>query len=70
MIINRLFAPLTKLPIFRAFCTSTPIRLSKYLANTSVCSRRQAEKLIQQGMVLVDGKKVESNVPVTKESRI
>ena len=35
-----------------------------------VCSRRQAERLISLNMVKVDGKVVESNVPVTSTSHI
>ena len=31
------------------------IRLNKYLANAGVCSRRKADKLIEEGKVLVDG---------------
>lgn len=50
--------------------TNEPMRLTKFLANTSVCSRREAEKLIAAGMILVDGKKVESNVPVTASNKI
>jgi 16S rRNA U516 pseudouridylate synthase RsuA-like enzyme len=46
------------------------MRLSKYLAQTSICSRREAEKLIASGMILVDGKKVDSNVPVTINNKI
>jgi 16S rRNA U516 pseudouridylate synthase RsuA-like enzyme len=45
-------------------------RLSKRLARMGVASRRQAEKLIGQGMVKVDGEVVSSNVPVTSESKI
>ena len=32
------------------------IRLNKYLAQCGVCSRREADKLIEQGKVLVNGK--------------
>lgn len=39
-------------------------RVSKYLSRSSVCSRRQAEKLIEQGMVRVNGKKILSNVEI------
>lgn len=39
-------------------------RLSKRLARMGVASRRMAEKLIAQGMIQVDGKIVDSNVPV------
>ncbi len=31
------------------------MRIAKYIADCGVCSRRQAEKLIEQGVVLVDG---------------
>ena len=39
-------------------------RLSKRLSRMGVCSRRQAERLIEQGMVKVDGVKIDSNVQV------
>lgn len=32
-----------------------PIRLNKYMANAGVCSRREADELIQQGAVKVNG---------------
>lgn len=32
-----------------------PIRLNKYMANAGVCSRREADELIQQGVVKVNG---------------
>ena len=31
------------------------IRLNKYLADAGVCSRREADRLIEDGKVLVDG---------------
>ena len=31
------------------------IRLNKYLADAGVCSRREADRLIEEGKVLVDG---------------
>ena len=34
------------------------IRLNKYLANAGVCSRREADVLIQTGVVTVNGKVV------------
>ncbi len=33
-----------------------------------ICSRRTAEKLIEQGMIKVDGKIIDSNVSVTNEN--
>ena len=32
-----------------------PVRLNKYLAESGVCSRREADRLIEQGRVTVDG---------------
>ena len=35
---------------------SEQIRLNKYLASCGICSRRDADKLIESGRVLVNGK--------------
>lgn len=35
------------------------VRLNKYLAECGVCSRRDADKLIEEGRVTVDGKTAE-----------
>jgi hypothetical protein len=48
----------------------TPERLSKRMARLGIASRRQADKLIELGMVKVDGKTVEQNVPVDDNSQI
>ena len=32
------------------------IRLNKYLSEAGVCSRREADRLIESGIVTVDGK--------------
>lgn len=45
-------------------------RLSKRLSRLGVCSRRQAERLIEQGMIKVDGKVIDSNVSVNDENHI
>ena len=45
-------------------------RLSKRLSRMGVCSRRQAEKLIEQGMVKVDKKVVDKNCLVTSANLI
>ncbi len=34
-----------------------PVRLNKYLSEAGVCSRRNADKLIESGAVTIDGKK-------------
>ena len=48
-------------------------RIAKYLARAGVCSRREAEKLILQGRITVDGKVIESpalNVEGTEKIRV
>ena len=46
------------------------IRLQKYLADSGVCSRRAAEKLIEEGRVTVAGKTavIGEKVPVNSTS--
>ena len=34
----------------------TKIRLNKYISDTGICSRREADKLIEQGKVKINGK--------------
>jgi 23S rRNA pseudouridine2605 synthase len=38
--------------------TDDPIRLNRFIANSGVCSRREADKLIEQGKVKVNGEVV------------
>ena len=45
-------------------------RLSKRLARMGVASRRQAERMMEQGMVYVDGKKVLENMLVSNRNYI
>lgn len=45
-------------------------RLSKRLARLGITSRRQAEKLISNGMIKVDGQIVKANVPVSENNQI
>lgn len=35
---------------------SAPVRLNKYLSEAGICSRREADRLIEMGKVLVDGR--------------
>lgn len=47
------------------------IRLNKYLANSGICSRREADELIKQGLVEVNGKPVtEMGYQVQKTDRV
>ena len=39
---------------------TVPVRLNKFMANAGICSRREADELITQGLVKVNG------VPVTE----
>ncbi len=42
------------------------IRLNKYISETGICSRREADKLIEAGKVTIDGKKVTMGSKVSK----
>ena len=47
------------------------IRLNKYIANSGICSRREADELITQGLVLVNGKVVtEMGYQVQKSDKV
>lgn len=41
------------------------LRLNKFLSEAGVCSRREADRLIEAGRVTVDGKKVETGMKIT-----
>ena len=47
-----------------------PVRLNKYLSEAGVCSRREADKLISQGIVFVDGKRAEMGTKVTPAQEV
>ena len=38
--------------------TDTVIRLNRFIANSGVCSRREADELIRDGYITVNGKKI------------
>lgn len=42
------------------------IRLNKYLSEAGVCSRREADRLIESGKVTVDGKRAEMGMKITE----
>lgn len=42
-----------------------PIRLNKYLSEAGVCSRREADRLIESGKVTVDGVRAQTGMRVT-----
>jgi len=41
-----------------------PIRLNKFLSDAGICSRREADRLIESGQITVDGKRAEVGVVV------
>ena len=45
-------------------------RINKYLSEIGYCSRREADKLIDAGRVMVNGKKAEMGVKVSPEDKI
>lgn len=46
------------------------IRLNKYLASCGICSRRDADKLIEQGAVTVNGQTAVQGMKVTEQDEI
>lgn len=46
------------------------VRLNKYLASCGICSRRDADKLIEQGVVTVNGEKAMQGVKVTSRDEV
>lgn len=46
------------------------VRLNKYLSEAGVCSRREADRLIEEGKVTVNGKMAESGMRVTDAMKI
>ena len=48
----------------------TTVRLNKFLAEAGVCSRREADRFIEQGMVEVDGKRAELGMHIREEQRV
>ena len=47
-----------------------PVRINKYLSEAGVCSRREADRLIAEGRVTVDGLKAETGMKLTSASRV
>ena len=42
-----------------------PVRLNKYLSEAGVCSRREADRLIESGRVTVDGQRAQTGMKIT-----
>ena len=41
-----------------------PVRLNKYLSEAGVCSRREADRLIDSGKVTVDGQRAQTGMKI------
>ena len=46
------------------------IRLNKYMSESGVCSRREADRLILQGRVLVDGKTAQTGMQIQEGQKV
>ena len=46
------------------------IRINKYIADAGICSRRDADKLVEQGLVMVNGRIAESGTKVGKQDEV
>ena len=46
------------------------VRLNKYLSEAGICSRREADRLIEEGKVLVDGVRAVNGMKVTDAMEI
>ncbi len=46
------------------------IRLNKYISEAGICSRREADRLIESGKVTVDGKLAETGMKVTDSQEV
>ena len=44
--------------------TKEPVRLNKYLSEAGICSRREADRLIESGRVSVDGKRAQTGMQI------
>ncbi|GHA55440.1 23S rRNA pseudouridine(2604) synthase RluF [Pontibacter akesuensis] len=47
-----------------------PIRLNKFISDAGICSRREADKLIEHGRVTVNGNKPEVGAKVTAKDKV
>ncbi|HHX55101.1 MAG TPA: pseudouridine synthase [Clostridiales bacterium] len=59
-----------KKKIINPFENNNTIRINKYLSDSSVCSRRQADKYIEDGKVTIDGKTAKLGDQVSKNQQV
>ena len=46
------------------------MRLNKYLSEAGLCSRREADRLIESGRVTVDGRRAEQGMQLTEDNDV
>lgn len=59
-----------KKDIVQEYNRDTLIRLNKYLSDAGICSRRQADRLIEEGKVVVNGKTAVTGMKVNRNWEI
>lgn len=47
-----------------------PIRLNKFISDSGLCSRREADKMIEHGRVMVNGKRPEVGARITAKDKV
>ncbi len=59
-----------KKKIINPFENNNTVRINKYLSDSGVCSRRQADKYIEDGKVTIDGKTAKLGDQVSKNQQV
>lgn len=59
-----------KKKIINPFENNNTIRINKYLSDSGVCSRRQADRYIEEGKVTIDGKTAKLGDQVSKDQQV
>ncbi|NMB43270.1 MAG: pseudouridine synthase [Clostridiales bacterium] len=59
-----------KKKIINPFQDNGTVRINKYLSDAGVCSRRQADKYIEDGKVTIDGQEAKLGDRVSKENEV
>lgn len=59
-----------KKKIINPFENNNTVRINKYLSDSGVCSRRQADKYIEDGKVSIDGKTAKLGDQVSKNQQV
>jgi 23S rRNA pseudouridine2604 synthase len=49
---------------------SDPVRLNKFIADSGLCSRREADRLIEAGKVTVDGETAEQGMKIEADEKV